>query len=90
VIERCVLLARSEQFPEQWLQLPNLTPTPSVTQATADGILLPLDGSLSLDDMERYILQQVLDKCDHNVSAAAKMLGTTRETLRYRVRKYDL
>jgi transcriptional regulator with PAS, ATPase and Fis domain len=90
VIERCVLLARSEQFPEEWLQLPNQTATPTVTQTADNGIMLPLDGSLSLDDMERYILQQVLDKCDHNVSAAAKMLGTTRETLRYRVRKYDL
>ena len=90
VIERCVLLAESEQFPEQWLQLPNLTQTQSFIPVTDNKIVLPLDGSLSLDDMERYIIQQVLKKSDHNVTVAAKMLGTTRETLRYRVRKYDL
>ncbi|MGZ4959284.1 MAG: helix-turn-helix domain-containing protein, partial [Methylomonas sp.] len=29
-------------------------------------------------------------RCDANVTAAARMLGTTRETLRYRVQKYHL
>jgi DNA-binding NtrC family response regulator len=91
-IERCVLLANGEALPQQWLQLPNLpsSPTPAARLQASEGIVLPLDGSLSLEDMERFIIEQVLHKTDHNVTAAAKMLGTTRETLRYRVQKYNL
>lgn len=88
IIERCVLLATGNVFPEQWLQLPNSSNQPFIS--TENGIFLPLDGTLSLQDMERYIIQDVLNRTDNNVTAAARMLGTTRETLRYRVQKYDL
>ena len=88
IIERCVLLATGNVFPEQWLQLPNSSNQPSIS--TENGIFLPLDGTLSLQDMEKYIIQDVLNRTDNNVTAAARMLGTTRETLRYRVQKYDL
>lgn len=88
IIERCVLLATGNVFPEQWLQLPNSSNQPFIS--IENGIFLPLDGTLSLQDMERYIIQDVLNRTDNNVTAAARMLGTTRETLRYRVQKYDL
>jgi DNA-binding NtrC family response regulator len=90
VLERCVLLASDENFPEQWLQLPNVSSKPPTAQHTENGIFLPLDGSLSLQDMEKYLIQEVLNRTDENVTAAARMLGTTRETLRYRVQKYNL
>ncbi len=89
VLERCVLLASDENFPEQWLQLPNISNLPVVHQHE-NGIFLPLDGSLSLQDMEKFLIQEVLNRTDENVTAAARMLGTTRETLRYRVQKYNL
>lgn len=89
ILERCVLLASDENFPDQWLQLPNLTNKPTLTNHE-NGIFLPLDGSLSLQDMEKYLIQEVLNRTDENVTAAARMLGTTRETLRYRVQKYNL
>jgi DNA-binding NtrC family response regulator len=88
IIERCVLLASNDVFPEQWLQLPN-SPNQSPTP-TKNGVFLPLDGTLTLNDMEKYIIQEVLAQTDNNVTAAARMLGTTRETLRYRVQKYHL
>ncbi|WP_367156162.1 helix-turn-helix domain-containing protein [Methylomonas sp. HYX-M1] len=40
--------------------------------------------------MEKFIIQEALNRTDANVTAAARMLGTTRETLRYRVQKYHL
>ncbi|WP_323696444.1 helix-turn-helix domain-containing protein [Thiorhodovibrio litoralis] len=55
-----------------------------------DQLIIPLDGSLALEDMDRTIIQTALERSDRNVTAAARMLGTTRETLRYRVRKYGL
>lgn len=88
IIERCVLLATGEIFPEQWLQLPNQVGRSAA--AAENGIFLPLDGTLTMQDMERYIIQEVLERTGNNVAAAARMLGTTRETLRYRVQKYHL
>jgi transcriptional regulator with GAF, ATPase, and Fis domain len=59
-------------------------------EAGEDGIYLPLDGSMALDDMDRFIIKTALERADNNLTAAARALGATRETLRYRVRKYNL
>lgn len=90
-IERCVLFAENAEFPEQWLQLRD-GQTPSVNQSGDDKefIHLPLDGSMALDDMDCFIIKTALERAGNNLTAAARDLGTTRETLRYRVRKYQL
>jgi DNA-binding NtrC family response regulator len=93
VIERCVLLAEGEEFPLQWLQLPSSPSNKKLSVTDSNNgkqLYIPLDGSLSLEGIEKYILHQVLVLTDYNVSAAAKMLGSTRETLRYRAKKYKL
>ena len=105
VIERCVLFADGPTFPAQWLQLkrqpayatiiknePHLENKDGHTQAKSNeqGIFLPLDGSMALDDMDRFIIKIALERADNNLTAAARALGATRETLRYRVRKYNL
>ncbi len=98
VVERCVLFADGEEFPLQWLQLGAAAPPPHEAAAGggggsdsgADGLTIPLDGSMALDDMDRYIIETVLVRTDGNVAAAARALGTTRDTLRYRIRKYGL
>ena len=51
---------------------------------------LPLDGSMALDDMDKFIIKTALERAENNLTAAARALGTTRETLRYRVKKYQL
>ncbi|MFW6257962.1 MAG: helix-turn-helix domain-containing protein, partial [Halochromatium sp.] len=51
---------------------------------------IPLDGSMALDEMDSYIIRTALARSGHNVTAAARALGTTRETLRYRIQKYGL
>ena len=48
------------------------------------------DGSIALEDMDRLVIETALARNDHNVTATARMLGTTRETLRYRIQKYGL
>jgi two-component system response regulator AtoC len=92
-VERCVLFADGPVFPTQWLQLPG-RPALAGHQAQAsidtDGLFIPLDGSMDLDDMDRYIIETTLNRHVGNVTAAARALGTTRETLRYRIRKYGL
>lgn len=93
VVERCVLLSDDEVFPPGWLQLqaegaPSRPATPD--QAHGNGLWLPLDGSISIDDMESHIIRTALEQAGCNVTAAARLLGTTRQTLRYRIQKYGL
>ncbi len=103
VIERCVLFADGDVFPAQWLQLPGggasvpaptpATPapaTPAPAGTSADTLVLPLDGSMSIDDMDHHIVATAVARAGGNLSAAARMLGTTRQTLRYRVKKYGI
>jgi len=94
VIERCILLADDDTFPEKWLQL-DPSPEAGASRAQAalpegDWIHLPLDGSMALEDMDRHIIKTALERHGHNVMATARALGTTRETLRYRIQKYAL
>lgn len=103
VIERSVLLSENEVFPTQWLQLPARAaeatavpgdalekPHAAASRGDGDHVVLPLDGSMSLEDMDRYIVGNALERSGFNVTAAARMLGTTRQTLRYRAQKYGL
>jgi DNA-binding NtrC family response regulator len=91
VIERCVLLSDTRTMAAHWLQLQpsrRAAPPDSIAPANGSGLSLPFDGSLSLDDMEKRIIGEALERSDNNVTAAARLLGTSRETLRYRVNKY--
>jgi DNA-binding NtrC family response regulator len=90
VVERCVLFSEDETFPEQWLQLQLPGPARAETGANGDALPLPIDGSMSLDEMERQIIRSVLDRTRNNTAAAARLLGTTRQTLRYRIQKHGL
>ncbi len=94
IVERCVLFSDNETFPAQWLQLSAVAASadtsPQASLADGQHVLIPLDGSMTLDDMDRYIIETALQQHDFNVTATARALGTTRETLRYRISKYGL
>ena len=58
----------------------------------ADGsrkFVLPNDG-ISLDDLERDLVVQALERTRFNQTRAARLLGLTRATLRYRIEKYKI
>jgi DNA-binding NtrC family response regulator len=86
-LERSVLFAQGDELPTRWLQLAQPTPIPT---PGGDGLWLPLDGSMRLEDMERAIVAAALERAGGNVTAAARLLDSTRETLRYRVEKFGL
>jgi two-component system response regulator AtoC len=92
VVERCVLFSDGDLFPEHWLQLSSTGTSGASPGAEMQGdrLSLPMDGTMALEDMDRYIIQNALERTHHNVAAAARALGTTRETLRYRIQKYHL
>jgi DNA-binding NtrC family response regulator len=92
-VERCVLLSDGERLPTEWLQLGQPSRDEerrTIAAADSGSVRLPIDGSLSLDDMEKLIIERALDRAHSNVSAAARLLGTTRQTLRYRVEKHHI
>ena len=45
---------------------------------------------MSVEDVEKAMLQEALEKARGNVSEAARLLKVTRNTLRYRMGKYNL
>lgn len=91
VIERCVLFSEGDDFPARWLQLGSGDAGRGSEPVAKDGRLtLPVDGSMSLDDMDQLIIKSALERSHDNVTSAARLLGTTRETLRYRIQKYGL
>ncbi len=55
----------------------------------AGGFVLPAEG-LSLDQLERDLIVQALERSAGNKSKAARLLGVSRDTLRYRLEKHGL
>ena len=50
---------------------------------------IPTDG-LSLEDNERSLLVRALEKTEGNQTQAARLLRITRDTLRYKMKKFNL
>ncbi len=95
VIERCVLLSKDEHFPSEWLHLkdhcePSDSAAVNDEDIEGDQISIPLDGSMTLEEMDSHIIQTALRENNFNITETARKLKTTRETLRYRIQKYSL
>jgi two-component system response regulator AtoC len=58
-------------------------------QPKGDKISLP-DSGLSLEEVEKDLIRQALEKSNYNKTLAAKLLDITYDTLRYQVKKYGL
>jgi DNA-binding NtrC family response regulator len=51
--------------------------------------LLP-DGGVNLEALERSLIEQALARANGNITAAARLLGLSRDTMRYRIEKFGL
>lgn len=70
--------------------LPREFRSPGAHQASsADDFALP-DQGIRLDDLEVHMIRQALEKTLGNRSRAARLLGLTRDTLLYRMKKYAI
>ncbi len=47
-------------------------------------------GGIALEDVERQLILSALEQSGNNKSKAARLLGLTRDTLRYRLEKYQI
>jgi two-component system, NtrC family, response regulator AtoC len=90
VMERIVVLESGdvvvpEHLPKEILRLRPSGPAPQ----SASGLMLPDDG-LSLDELERSLIEQALSRVAGNKVQAAKLLGMTYDSLRYQIKKFEL
>ena len=53
-------------------------------------IATSLEKVLSINDMEKDVIYKTLDQCSWNQSMTARMLGISRDRLRYRLKKYKI
>ncbi len=84
-MERSVLLASSPTLSAADVRL-DLAPSRSVT-ASAVPFLPP---NMTLDEYEQAILREALKRSQGNKSQAARLLGITRNALRYRLSQMGL
>jgi len=61
----------------------------AATNGFSDAFRLP-DAGLKLDDLEADMIRQALDRSHGNRSRAARLLGLSRDTLLYRIKKYAI
>lgn len=102
-LERMMMLDNSEfltsQFlppeirqPVQELLLPSSAAgraAQGVLEPPTLGIHLPPDG-ITLEEVEKVLIQQALARYGGNQTRAANCLGMSRDTMRYRMKKFDL
>ncbi len=88
LVERiCILEDTDIIYPEHLpSEIVNLFETEHEEEASID---LPSEG-LSLRNMEKNLIAQALKKADGNQTKAAKLLGISRDALRYKLQKFDL
>jgi DNA-binding NtrC family response regulator len=86
MVERIVVLEGGdeilpEHLPAELQRAPASEPAPVIS--------LP-EGGVSLDDMERTLMEQALAKARGNRAQAAKLLGITYDSIRYQMKKFGL
>jgi DNA-binding NtrC family response regulator len=86
--ERMVVLNHGQELDENALPL-DLLRNRGHGSAANEPFALPEDG-ISLDELEREMIRQALDRTHGNRSRAARLLGLSRDTLLYRIKKYAL
>jgi two-component system, NtrC family, response regulator AtoC len=105
VIERAVLWSRGPTLDIEHLSLGTPRPatepadgpansaapaaTPRSAESAPESPVMPPQG-MPLEQWERTLIEQALRECDGNQTRAAQRLGISRDTLRYRLKKYGL
>ena len=99
IMERAMILETRDQLdlddlPEEIVQFDGDRKEGPKTAATAQGsgstgIVLP-EGGVSLKDAEFELIRQALDATGGNQSKAARLLRISRDTLRYKMKKFGL
>jgi two-component system response regulator AtoC len=88
-LERAMILEESSVITPPSLPIAISRPDPSAPAALSAAAEIPTDG-LSLEENERSLLTRALEKTGGNQTQAARLLRITRDTLRYKMKKFNL
>jgi two-component system, NtrC family, response regulator AtoC len=88
-IERAMILEESSVISAASLPMAISRPESNGTPNSMTPVEIPTDG-LSLEDNERSLLAKALEKTAGNQTQAARLLRITRDTLRYKMKKFNL
>jgi two-component system, NtrC family, response regulator AtoC len=89
-IERAMILEESSLITPPSLPIAISRPEgDSLSHDTVASAAVPIDG-MSLEDNERSLLVRALEKTNGNQTQAARLLRVTRDTLRYKMKKFNL
>jgi two-component system, NtrC family, response regulator AtoC len=81
-IERAMLLVEGERLEPEHFTTLTRTVAPAQFRLPPDGV--------NLDDVERQLLLQALERANGNQTQAAQLLGINRDQVRYRIEKFGL
>ncbi len=87
-VERAVILARGPHIEVE--DLPHEIAAPPGPGGEPPRPAAPPPGQLTLEEVERRLIEEALASTQGNQVRAARMLGITRDTLRYRMKKFGL
>ncbi len=90
-IERAMILCKGDQITARHLVMQE-SGDQRFKDINMDNIARRLiaSGGIDLMDLEARFVQQAMEMANHNVSKAARLLGISRPTLRYRLEKYQI
>lgn len=89
LIERLVVLEHTKTITPEHLKPLLYANALTLSNQEVKTFILP-DSGISLDDLERDLIRQALEKTNNNRAAAAKLLGITYESLRYQIKRFGL
>jgi two-component system response regulator AtoC len=85
IIERAMILAGPDEIRPEHLQITGASES-QAREAQAPGY----STDMSLEDIEKSHIKNVLEKTNGNITHASKVLGISRYTLREKLKKYGL
>jgi len=91
VVERAVILESKDEILPEHISLPSSRSAEENVKMRDPSreVEIPDEG-ISLEEVEKLYILKALEKAKGNKTMAAKLLGITRDTLRYRLKKYGV
>ena len=89
LVERLVVLESSEIIMPEHLPKWIFDQTVSMEQVPRNRFVLPASG-ISLEEVEKDLILQALERANHNKSLAARLLDISYDSLRYQLKKFGI
>jgi DNA-binding NtrC family response regulator len=89
LVERVVVLENVEEILPEHIPSWISRSTMMAEQSSNGRFVLPETG-ISLEDLEKDLILQALEKADHNKTQAAKLLNISYDSLRYQLKKFGI